>query len=181
MTIRDAANLLIGANGSESIKDAAAVIEPFRSLVSAARTSHREGLLGRLDRASCFGDAVELLIEHAGELSAMLLDREQRADPDLSLEEHTEAAWGRWPNCGLNITLYRPSFFATIEVWAGHGPDRIVSDEWRFLQSVNGKRKGFYPVANGSRRVAVTVGFRALMKLHAAMFGATDLKAAPGG
>src|SRR5918911_1452760 len=92
MGFREAANLLIGANGADTLKEAGRAVEEYRSLVPGVSLY---GDVGEpwsfepwtfIDEASIFGEALEKLIEYA---CAILLSRSTYT-PDIPGEDAPE-------------------------------------------------------------------------------------------
>jgi hypothetical protein len=169
MTVRDAANLLIGAYGAESPKEAPAAVAMFRTLRNQRQEKGREGVVGHLDAADSFGEALEALIAGTPELCTMFLQYVEEAYSDQPSHVQRTFALGLVNVVGVDVTLHRPSPFATIEIWRSDGGQRTVDFAWRFLVDSNLFMQGFYPQRRGSRSVRVTFGLQTLMKVSAVL------------
>lgn len=175
MTVRDAANLLMGTHGADSPKDASAAVPVFRTLRASAMNragrGQRDGILGRLDAADSFGEALEILIEGAPELAAMFMQYVDDAYSNLPAETRAEMAFGLLGIVELTVTLHRPNPYATIEISRSPVGRREVDHDWRFEVDANLLLQGHYHMHDTERRVAVSFGFRTLLKLSAALQG----------
>lgn len=190
MTVREAANLLIAANASESPKEAAMAVAHYRSLEGQdispgvydekdgvyTRRDHEEGgIFARITEAANFGEALETLIDGVPELLLSLLayiDDAYGGNHSPEQLAHIKRGMIRFGEyAGVHVTFSRPRPYATIRIVAWPRGEERVHYEWRFRVDTKLFMNGFYPERGKDRATTVTVGLRTLLKLFGAVFG----------
>jgi len=168
MTPREAASLLIGVNVSETPRKASVLVPLYRRLVGVnygPDLSGRDDLLGKLDQAENFGDALEILIEGAPEM--LLLQKGFMDD-----------AWANMPqpyretladdHCRLVVSFYGPYPYAEIKLETP-GMNAPVQLDWRFRINVDDMENVPRGSADSDRRTRVTVGLPTISRLYASL------------
>lgn len=175
MTVRDAANLLIGANAADSPKDAADAVPLYRALRAYAINpsgSDRHRFLARLNAARSLGDAIEILIEEA---VSVLMVLTAFAEDGLGFKREDVVTVMRGPAAmlGVDVSFHRPGARVTIEIWRRpiQGGERIVDHVWMFQPDASFEDHGLYAKhrQGRERRVVVTIGLFTLLQLHGAL------------
>lgn len=176
MTSREIANLILGANGADSPKDAPLAIDRFRSLrLHDCFLQHGERSLEtfkRISETQNFGEALELLIDGTPDVIAGAFNFYDEGYADERLR-HTyreallQQSWNRSVLCpfALTIALHRYAADIVCEVCIAPGPTEYQEDphwrtEFKAEFRVDGNRllKGFYGGDPWSdRRVVVEI------------------------
>lgn len=175
MTVRDAANLLIGLNGAESAKAALLAIPRFRSLrahYAVAENDEFDGVFARIKEAPTFGDALEAVIEGAGEL---MLSFGAYVKEAYGPEHVSDFAFGPLAQVRLEVELRRaPVANATIRIVRTPGGEEIEAYAWRFMHDGDLLMSGFYhdrDTERSDRRASVTFGLRTVLRVSAELCG----------
>ncbi|MCC7046733.1 MAG: hypothetical protein IT562_08490 [Alphaproteobacteria bacterium] len=169
MTIREAANLLIAANASETPKEAAMVITPYRALTPLHHRSSDDALpiLSEILTAQNFGVALERLIELAptflGALSAHI-DEAFKDDSEDGRAILKDLMLKRGHHAGIGVVFHRPTLVASIRLWLTN-----MRAEWHFNVDASLLMRGHYPDTRRDRETSVKVGLKTLLKLWAAV------------
>jgi hypothetical protein len=190
MTVREAANLLIAANASETPKAGAMAVAHYRSLkgqdlspgeydeIEPGRFRRREhdkdGIFGRITEAANFGEALEILIDGAPELLLSLLAFMDDAYSNYDVEGRKKLKalmLTAQQFAGVEVVFNRPYPSAFVRIWSNVSGKARTHYEWRFLVDADLMMEGFYPNRHKDRSITVTVGLRTLLKLFAAVNG----------
>ena len=175
MGFREAANLLIGANGADTSKEAGRAVEEYRSLVPGVSLY---GDVGEpwgfepwtfIDEASTFGEALEKLIENA---SAILLSLSAYV-PDTPGEDAPEArqALATDHQARLIVEFSRYPAQAEIRVERFLAGRTDMDYERIFSVDLGLVDRGFYRRGTPHRYVTVAVDLQTLVELYLAIVG----------
>jgi len=173
MGFRGAANLLIGANGADTAKEAARAVEEYRSLVPGVSLYADVGEPWSfepwtfIDEVSTFGEALEKLIEYA---SAILLSLSAYA-PSTPGEDAPEARQLLATNnqARLLVEFSRYPAQAEIRVERSLAGRTEVDYERIFSVDLGLVDQGFYRHGTRHRRITVTVDLQTLVRLYRAV------------
>lgn len=162
MGVKDAVNLLIGANAVQSPVLAGAAVRQYQTFKQSPHGRHARGtVFSALAAAETLIEALAILVEQAGALDEILV-------------ASVEATYGRPYNPATDFVL-KPSLMVT---FAASCVDITYQDKeallWRFQPDADLLMDGFYTVSNDGpgRRVTTTVLFPAFLALNASLFGA---------
>ena len=163
MTVRDAANFLIGANAVQSPKLAADAARQFRTLKQTPHGRGGTGVFGELGACPTFGEAAELLIAKAEEIDLVFYDWTRRAFGEERQDE--------WRLIGPTLSV---TFTLGVEI-AVHFPSEDgprLGHFFRFLADAGGLFDRSYGALDigPDRRVATTIGLPTLCALHDCIF-----------
>lgn len=182
MSVRDAANLLIGANGCDAPKDAALAVQRFRTLAPRyprRADPSRAGVFLALDAAKTFGDAVEALIVGAPELGALFLAWAKETYANETPDAQRILALGSLAAVGVSVRLRSP-IAAEIVLWRSPGGNYQVEDQWEFRVDARLFEQGFYDTRRPDRRIEVSFGFETLLRIAGAVLDTSENQAPAG-
>lgn len=174
MTTREATNMLIAVNTADSPKLAPVAVTHYRSLkgMNYGPVRKPEGIFGRINDASNFGEALEVLIEGAPEIQT-------------SFSEFIDNAYSNYPEevratfkngthlANVEVSFSRPYPYAEIRVVAP-GMNTPVQYEWKYMVDTTIFMAGGYRVAEKDRKTTVTVHLKTLLALSATVANMDD-------
>lgn len=177
MTVREAANLLIGSF-VESPAQAAKAVGLYRRLHGQHMQGSDDsaGLFKEISDAETFGEALEVLI---GGVPRLVASFEEYIEIAYS-ESYTAEQMKIWKASALKIGIisleievHRPSPYAEIRITSSNGGEpRRVHHVWRYMVTVammdSGELKGHF---DSDRRICETVGLTTIQNLHKAIVG----------
>lgn len=187
MTLREAANLLIGVSVAEAApKDAAALVGQYRTLsVQAYSQPVEESLIktlaNHISASQNFGEALERLIEASPVVLAIFKVFVDAAFCAPCTDEkrtyaHKGLLYGH--HARVEVKFVRPIPYANVSVLQTlEGRDELIC-EWRFRMDERLIKRGFYNYAEGDAISSRTIGLRTLLKLFIATASVESLDAA---
>lgn len=179
MSISDAANLLIGAKGSDTPKNAATAVSQFRTFKHRATQARYEelGIFEQIDKAETFGEAIEELIAVAPLIHLQFVKHviENYVTPEIAAKASSDDAMFREylalmlaTEVGLDVDLVRcpnPSN-AEIRVWFRSKLGKKVQFCWEYFVDVHLMMDGLYGKASpGTDLITRTVFFPTILAL----------------
>ncbi len=176
MTVREAANLLIGASTAEHPKSAAMVVPLYRSLIgqNLSPNDEQRGVFARISEARTFGDALETLIEGAPEVLAssfQYVDDAYGGNHTAEQLRLLKAMVLRGDLAAVEVIFSRPTPYAEMRVVTRPAGQERLQYHWRFMVDADLFMQGFYTDRRRDRTSTVTVGLRTLLALFAAVKG----------